>query len=108
MTPPPRCSSPTTVPPVRAAIAEAGRLFPGATAVVVYARQPLASTAAYLERHPALEQVRRLDQTTLDASGRVAVDGARYAADHGPHRRRAGHLHHADRVRGHRGDRRGP
>lgn len=60
----------------RAAISEAGRLLPGATAVVLYARQPLETVAAHLEGHPALEQVRALDAAADDASERLATEGA--------------------------------
>lgn len=60
----------------RAAISEAGRLLPGATAVVLYARQPLETVAAHLEGHPALEQVRALDAAADDASERLAAEGA--------------------------------
>lgn len=63
----------------RGAIAEAARLLPGATAVVLYARQPLETVAAHLEGHPALEQVRQLDADTTDASERLAAEGAEIA-----------------------------
>lgn len=66
-------------PDARAAIAAAARLLPGAAAVVLYARQPLESVAAHLEGHPALEGLQGLDAATLDASERIAADGARYA-----------------------------
>jgi nucleotide-binding universal stress UspA family protein len=39
--------------------------------------------AAHLEGHPEIEELRRLDDATLDASERVAVEGAKLAADHG-------------------------
>ncbi|MFC5175147.1 universal stress protein [Nocardioides taihuensis] len=70
-------------PGSRAAVSEAGRLFPGAEAVVVYARQPLEGMAAHLEHHPDVEDLRRLDESTLDSSQQVAVEGAKLAVDHG-------------------------
>jgi Universal stress protein UspA and related nucleotide-binding proteins len=66
-------------PDARHAIAEAARLLPGARAVVLYARQPLESVAAHLEGHPALEDVRSIDATTLDASELLAAEGAEHA-----------------------------
>jgi len=66
-------------PNAAGAIEEAARLLPGAKAVVLYARQPLESVAAHLEGHPALEDVRGLDAATLDASERLAAEGANYA-----------------------------
>lgn len=66
-------------PDARRAIEEVARLLPGAKAVVLYARQPLESVAAHLEGHPALEDVRGIDAATLDASERLAADGAELA-----------------------------
>lgn len=66
-------------PEARAAIAEAGKLMPGAEAVVLYARQPLETVAAHLEGHPALEQVREIDARTADESERLAAQGAEAA-----------------------------
>jgi nucleotide-binding universal stress UspA family protein len=63
----------------RAAIDTAARLLPGATAVVVYARPPLEGLAAHLEGHPVVEALRDLHQDTLDASERIAVEGAAHA-----------------------------
>ncbi|MER6509496.1 universal stress protein [Nonomuraea sp. NPDC048881] len=63
-------------PDARHAVEEAARLFPGASAVVLYARQPLESLAAHLEGHPALEDLRDIDARTMDASERLAAEGA--------------------------------
>ena len=63
----------------RAAIDTAAQLQPGTRAVVLYARQPLESVTAHLEGHPALEDLRELDATTLDASQRLAAEGAELA-----------------------------
>lgn len=63
----------------RTAIDTAARLQPGTRAVVLYARQPLESLAAHLEGHPALEDLRELDAATLDASQRLAAEGAALA-----------------------------
>ena len=46
---------------------------------MLYARQPLESLAAHLEGHPALEDLRDLDAATLDASQRLATEGAALA-----------------------------
>jgi len=54
-------------------------LFPGATAVVLYARQPLEGFAAHLEGHPALEELRELDAAALDVSEQIAAEGAHRA-----------------------------
>jgi nucleotide-binding universal stress UspA family protein len=67
----------------RAAITMAGHLFPGAPSVVVYAREPLEAVAAHLEGHPALEDLRNADAASLDASEKVAADGAEQARDAG-------------------------
>jgi hypothetical protein len=60
----------------RTAIDTAARLHPGATTVVLYARQPLESLAAHLEGHAALKDLRGIDQPSLDASERLAAEGA--------------------------------
>lgn len=67
----------------KAAIDAAAGLFPGADAVVLYARQPLEAMAAHLEGHPALEAVSEIDGVTLDTSQQVAEDGATYARSTG-------------------------
>jgi nucleotide-binding universal stress UspA family protein len=66
-------------PTARTTIDTAAHLHPGATAVVLYARQPLESLAAHLEGHPALEDLRGVDQASLDASERLAAEGAELA-----------------------------
>ncbi|MEV4471261.1 universal stress protein [Nonomuraea sp. NPDC049504] len=66
-------------PDAQHAIEETARLFPGASTVVLYARQPLESLAAHLEGHPALEDLRDLDARTFDASERLAAEGAERA-----------------------------
>jgi len=66
-------------PDARAAINEVARLLPGAQAIVLYARQPLEGLAAHLEGHPALEDLRGLEEATLDASERIAFEGAEHA-----------------------------
>lgn len=58
-------------------------LFPGATAVLFYARQPLEGFAAHLEGHPALETLGDLDAAALDVSQTIATDGAQLARDLG-------------------------
>ncbi|MFB4268461.1 universal stress protein [Nonomuraea sp. GTA35] len=71
-------------PDARHAVEETARLFPGASTVVLYARQPLESLAAYLEGHPALEDLCDLDARTLDASEHLAAEGAERARALGP------------------------
>ncbi|MDR8407675.1 universal stress protein [Nonomuraea sp. 3-1Str] len=66
-------------PDARHAIEETARLFPGASAVVLYARRPLESLAAHLEGHSALEELRDIDAKTFDASERLAAEGAERA-----------------------------
>ncbi|MGV0812139.1 universal stress protein [Mycolicibacterium boenickei] len=63
----------------RTAIAEVARLLPGAKAVVLYARQPLEGLAAHLEGHRALEDLRGVEKASLDASERIAFEGAERA-----------------------------
>ena len=67
----------------QAAIDHVAALLPGAAAVILYARQPFESVAAHVQGHPALEELKKLDATTHDASAQVAADGAKYAADAG-------------------------
>ncbi|MFI6924358.1 universal stress protein [Nonomuraea spiralis] len=63
----------------RHAVEETARLFPGASAVVLYARPPLESLAAHLEGHALLEDLRDIDAKTYDASERLAAEGAEQA-----------------------------
>jgi nucleotide-binding universal stress UspA family protein len=70
-------------PNSRSAIQTVASLFPGATAVLLYARQPLEGFAAHLEGHPALEELQGLDAAALDVSEKIAADGARRARDLG-------------------------
>lgn len=70
-------------PDAGSAIESTAALFPGSSAVVLYARQPLESLAAHLEGHPALEEVQLVDKATLDASERIAAEGASRARDLG-------------------------
>lgn len=58
------------------AVESAAALFPGAEAVVFYARQPMESFAAHLQGHPALEKLDELDAALLDESERIAASGA--------------------------------
>lgn len=67
------------LPDARSATDLAARLLPGSSAVVLYARQPLESVAAHLEGHPAVEAMQGLDAATLDASERIAAEGADHA-----------------------------
>lgn len=67
----------------RAAITVVAQLMPGANAVVLYAREPLESVAAHWENHPALEALQAIDAATLDASERIAAEGARLAQQAG-------------------------
>lgn len=66
-------------PDARMAIDEVARLLPGAPAVVLYARQPMEGLAAHLEGHPALENLRGIEEASLDASERIAFEGAERA-----------------------------
>lgn len=66
-------------PNAKSAVEAAAVLFPGAEAVLFYARQPMESFAAHLQGHPALEQLSGLDAAALDASERIAADGAALA-----------------------------
>lgn len=70
-------------PNARSAVQTVANLFPGATAVLLYARQPLEGFAAHLEGHPALEELQGLDAAALDVSEKIAADGARRARDLG-------------------------
>lgn len=66
-------------PDARTAIDEVARLLPGAQAVVLYARQPLEGLAAHLEGHRVLEDLRGVEKASLDASERIAFEGAERA-----------------------------
>lgn len=68
----------------RGAMQTAAGLFPGASAVLLYARQPLEGFAAHLEGHPALEKLQGLDAAALDVSEKIATDGAELARSFGP------------------------
>jgi nucleotide-binding universal stress UspA family protein len=75
-------------PGARGAIAEAGRLFPGAAAVVLHVWRPLEATAAY--RYSAAgvtgaldEQMRELDAAGQDAAQAIAERGAELAREAG-------------------------
>lgn len=70
-------------PNAQSAVHTVAGLFPGATALLFYARQPLEGFAAHLEGHPALEKLQDLDAAALDASERIAADGAQLALDLG-------------------------
>lgn len=67
------------------AVEAAAKLFPGAEAVVFYARQPMEGFAAHLQGHPALDRLEELDAAALDASQKVAAAGAELARTHGLH-----------------------
>ncbi|WP_026551009.1 universal stress protein [Arthrobacter sp. Br18] len=66
-------------PDAQSALRTAATMFPGASAVVLYARQALEGFAAHLEGHPALEELAGLDAATLDVSERIADEGAQLA-----------------------------
>lgn len=85
----------------RAAIDVAAALMPGSSATVLYARQPLESAAAHLEGHPALEDLRGLDAATLDASQRIAEEGAETCTRRWTGCRCTGGLHQPNRCKGH-------
>ena len=70
-------------PNAQSAIQTVASLFPGATAVLLYARQPLEGFAAHLEGHPALEELQELDAAALDVSEQIASEGAELARTHG-------------------------
>lgn len=61
------------------AIDHVAALLSGADAVVLYVRQPLESLAAHLEGHPALEDVRSIDEGSRDGAERLAAEGAERA-----------------------------
>jgi hypothetical protein len=63
-------------PDARKAIDEVAKLLPGAQSVVLYARQPMEGLAAHLEGHPALKDLRDVEKASLDASERIAFEGA--------------------------------
>lgn len=66
-------------PNSRTAVEAAAALFPGAEAVVFFARQPMEGFAAHLQGHPALEGLEGLDAALLDASEQIAAAGAEFA-----------------------------
>lgn len=70
-------------PNAQAAVVTAAALFPGAEATLLYAREPMEGFAAHLEGHPALEKLHELDAAALDASERIAAEGAELAREHG-------------------------
>lgn len=67
----------------QSALRTVAHLFPGASAVLLYARQHMEGFAAHLSGHPALERQQELDAAALDASEKIAADGARLANDLG-------------------------
>ncbi|MEW2007237.1 universal stress protein [Microbacterium sp. NPDC079208] len=66
-------------PNARTAVHAAAALFPGAEAVVFFARQPMEAFAAHLQGHPVLEGLDGLDAALLDASEKIAAAGAEFA-----------------------------
>lgn len=70
-------------PNAQSAVHTVASLFPGATAVLLYARQPMEGFAAHLDGHPALEELKSLETATLDVSERIAAEGAQLAQDLG-------------------------
>lgn len=70
-------------PNVQSATHTVAGFFPGATAVLLDARQPLEGFAAHLEGHPALEKLQDLDAAALDVSEQIAAEGAQLARDLG-------------------------
>lgn len=66
-------------PNAKSAVQVAANLFPGAESVLFYARQPMESFAAHLQGHPAREELSGLDAAVLDASERIAAEGAEIA-----------------------------
>ena len=70
-------------PNAQSALQTVASLFPGATAVLLYARQPLEGFAAHLEGHPALEELKELDAAALDVSEQIAAEGAQLARGFG-------------------------
>ena len=68
-------------PNAQSAMHTVAGLFPGATAVLLYARQPLEGFAAHLEGHPALEQLQDLDAAALDVSVASARRNGRITTD---------------------------
>lgn len=70
-------------PNAQSAIHTVAGLFPGAKAVLLYARQHMEGFAAHLEGHPALEELKNLDAATLDVSEKIAAEGAQLARDLG-------------------------
>lgn len=66
-------------PNAQSAVHTVAGLFPGATGVLLYARQPMEGFAAHLEGHPALEELQELDAAALDVSEQIAASGAELA-----------------------------
>ncbi|KYJ97955.1 universal stress protein [Microbacterium sp. p3-SID338] len=66
-------------PNSRTAVEAAATLFPGAEAVIFFARQPMEGFAAHLQGHPVLERLEGVDAALLDASEQVAAAGAELA-----------------------------
>ncbi len=66
-------------PNAKSAIQTVANLFPGATAVLLYARQPMEGFAAHLEGHPALEELQGLDAAAFDVSEQIAAEGEELA-----------------------------
>ena len=66
-------------PNSRTAVEAAATLFPGAEAVIFFARQPMEGFAAHLQEHPVLERLEGVDAALLDASEQVAAAGAELA-----------------------------
>lgn len=66
-------------PNSRTAVQAAAALFPGAEAVIFFARQPMEGLAAHLQGHPVLERLEDVDAALLDASEQVAAEGAEFA-----------------------------
>jgi len=67
----------------KSAVETAASLFPGAEAILLYARQPMESFAAHLQGHPDFENLQGLAAADLDASELVASEGAELARAHG-------------------------
>ncbi|MFN3925030.1 MAG: universal stress protein [Pseudarthrobacter sp.] len=66
-------------PNAQSAVHTVASLFPGATAVLLYARQPMEGFAAHLEGHPALEELQGLDAAAFDVSEQIAAEGEELA-----------------------------
>lgn len=70
-------------PNAQSALHTVAALFPGATSILFYSRQPLDDFAAHLTGHPALERLQGLDAAVLDVSEQIATHGAQLATDLG-------------------------